>query len=167
MDAPLVSALQQEIIASAKAGESIFFTGAAGTGKSHVLRHLVKVLPPDTTAVTASTGCAAAPLLGQTLHAFAGFGIGKKSAAECVKFIQARKSLLRNWRTVRVLVIDEVSMVDAQFFDLLEEVARKVRNCEKPFGGVQLILTGDFLQLPPVSPKDGPPAKGNGLSILF
>lgn len=159
IDEPVLSVMQQAIIKSAKAGNSIFFTGAAGTGKSHLLKELIKVLPPDTTAVTASTGCAAAPLHGQTLHAFAGIGIGHKSVADAVKSIQTRKTLLRNWKKVQILVIDEVSMVPADFFDQLEEIARSVRNNQKAFGGIQLILTGDFLQLPPVTSKDGPTAK--------
>jgi DNA replication protein DnaC len=84
METTLLSEMQKEIINHAKNGMSLFFTGAAGTGKSHLLKELIKILPPETTAVTASTGCAAAPLHGQTLHAFAGFGIGK-TTAEAIK----------------------------------------------------------------------------------
>ena len=128
---------QQEIISTARNGKSIFFTGAAGTGKSHVLKELIKILPPDTTAVTASTGCAAAPLHGQTLHAFAGIGIGNKTTQEAIASIKSRKRLLKNWKNVQILVIDEVSMIPAHFFDQLEEIAREVRNNQSSFGGIQ------------------------------
>ena len=76
--------------------------------------------------MTASTGCAAAPLHGQTLHAFAGIGIGKKTIELAVKAVKTKKSLLRNWKNVQTLIIDEISMVPADFFDLIEAVAREV-----------------------------------------
>lgn len=126
METSKLNEQQTQIIAAARSGKSIFFTGAAGTGKSFVLQELIKVLPPDSTAVTASTGCAAAPLHGQTLHAFAGIGIGKKTIDLAVKAVRNKKSLLRNWKNVQTLIIDEISMVPADFFDLIEAVAREV-----------------------------------------
>ncbi|EEP80101.1 DNA repair and recombination protein pif1 [Uncinocarpus reesii 1704] len=102
---------------------------------------------PDRVAVTASTGLAACNIEGVTLHSFAGVGLGKEDATGLVK----RNQKARNrWLRTKVLVIDEISMVDGEFFDKLEEVARKIRNNGRPFGGIQLVVTGDFFQLPPV-----------------
>ena len=81
--------------------------------------------------MTASTGCAAAPLHGQTLHAFAGIGVGKKTVQIAATTVRAKKSLLRNWKNVQTLIIDEVSMVPAEFFDLIEGLAREVRGNDK------------------------------------
>ena len=67
--------------------------------------------------------------------------------------VKAKKGLLKNWKKIEILVIDEVSMISCDFFDQLEEVARAARNKQAHFGGIQLILTGDFLQLPPVKDK--------------
>ena len=87
---------------------------------------------------------------GTTLHAFAGIGSGTKPLDQC-KQLAARHHYAAQWRKCRHLIIDEVSMVDADFFDKMESVARTIRKNRQPFGGIQLILCGDFLQLPPVT----------------
>ncbi|EEB08617.2 pif1 helicase Pfh1 [Schizosaccharomyces japonicus yFS275] len=143
---------------------SVFFTGSAGTGKSVLLRKIIKTLKtrfhsdPDRVAVTASTGLAACNIGGVTLHSFAGIGLGKDSAVDLVKKIRKNKKCMQRWLRTRVLVIDEVSMVDAELLDKLEEIARILRNNGRPFGGIQLVLTGDFFQLPPV-PDSGKEAR--------
>ncbi|KAI1282083.1 ATP-dependent DNA helicase PIF1 [Halotydeus destructor] len=146
---------EQSIIAEAAVNSSlsIFFTGSAGTGKSHLLRYMTHRLPPETTMVTASTGIAASHINGMTLHTFAGIGHGKGSLAECISAISGNERKLTAWKKVKTLIIDEISMVDGDFFDKLEQIARTVRNSTLPFGGIQLILCGDFLQLPPVQGK--------------
>lgn len=158
--------------------KSIFFTGSAVTGKSVLMREIIKKLrekyrrEPDRVAVTASTGLAACHIEGVTLHSFAGIGLGKEPAVELVKkvrttylsilthfisrisnfLLQVKKNQKsRNrWLRTKVLIIDEVSMVDGDLFDKLEEIARTIRNNGRPFGGIQLVVTGDFFQLPPV-----------------
>jgi ATP-dependent DNA helicase PIF1 len=112
---------------------------------------VIAKLPTVGTYVTASTGIAAVALGGTTLHAFAGVGLGNQDADVLTGRILRSATARLRWCGCKVLLIDEVSMVDSDFFDKLEEVARNVRRSVKPWGGIQLILTGDFLQLPPVS----------------
>jgi hypothetical protein len=87
---------------------------------------------------------------GVTIHSFAGIGLGKESAEKLAAAIQRKQVVAKRWRECQVLVIDEVSMLDGHLFDKLEEVARRVRSSTAVFGGVQLVLAGDFYQLPPV-----------------
>ena len=140
----------------AEKNKSVFFTGSAGTGKSVLLREIIKVMRDthkrelDRVAVTASTGLAACNIGGVTLHSFAGIGLGKETAPELVKKIKRNAKAKQRWLRVKVLIIDEVSMVDGDLFDKLEEIARNIRNNGRPFGGIQLVITGDFFQLPPV-----------------
>ncbi|GAO49977.1 hypothetical protein G7K_4112-t1 [Saitoella complicata NRRL Y-17804] len=136
--------------------KSVFFTGSAGTGKSVLLRELISELKrsykksSDSIAVTASTGLAACNIGGTTLHSFAGIGLGKESVADLVKKIKKNKKAATRWMRTKVLIVDEISMVDADLFDKLEELARTLRNNTRPFGGIQLVMCGDFFQLPPV-----------------
>lgn len=138
-------------------GNSVFFTGPAGTGKSFLLRKIIVFLiarhmfEPGAVAVTASTGIAASNIGGMTLHSFAGIGLGVGTMEELIGRIEGNKKKRDRWTTAKVLIIDEISMIDAQLFDKLEEIARRIRGNELPFGGIQLVITGDFFQLPPVS----------------
>eukprot|EP01132_Coremiostelium_polycephalum_P006274 gene6274-7817_t len=151
---PTLSDEQRNVLKLAMEGNNIFFTGSAGTGKSFLLKEMVRVLKlmyPDQVHVTASTGIAACNIGGVTVHSFAGIGIGDEPPSFHIRKIMANNKALTRWTTTKVLIIDEVSMISKQLFDRLEEVARGVRKNQKPFGGVQLILSGDFCQLPPVS----------------
>ena len=144
--------------------KSAFFTGSAGTGKSVLLREIIAALrrkyqkEPDRVAVTASTGLAACNVGGVTLHSFAGIGLGKEEVPELVRKIKRNQKAKHRWMRTKILVVDEVSMVDADLFDKLEAIARQLRNNGRPFGGIQLVITGDFFQLPPV-PDSGRIAK--------
>lgn len=136
--------------------KSVFFTGSAGTGKSVLMREIIASLrnkykkEPDRVAVTASTGLAACNVGGVTLHSFAGIGLGKEDVPELVRKIRRNQKAKHRWMRTKVLVVDEVSMVDGDMFDKLESIARQIRNNPRPFGGIQLVITGDFFQLPPV-----------------
>ncbi|XP_060899427.1 ATP-dependent DNA helicase PIF1 [Labrus mixtus] len=141
---------QAAVLSAVLSGKSVFFTGSAGTGKSFLLKRIMGSLPPKSTFATASTGVAACHIGGTTLHNFAGIGSGSAPLEQCIELAQ-RPGVLQHWTTCRHLIIDEISMVEAQFFDKLESVARSVRRSTQPFGGIQLIVCGDFLQLPPVS----------------
>uniref|UniRef100_A0A8C4YF65 ATP-dependent DNA helicase PIF1 n=1 Tax=Gopherus evgoodei TaxID=1825980 RepID=A0A8C4YF65_9SAUR len=142
---------EQSIVLSAVlSGKNVFFTGSAGTGKSYLLKKIVGSLPPKSTYATASTGVAACHVGGTTLHAFAGIGSGKAPLDQCIELAQ-RTGVRQRWLSCQHLIIDEISMVEGKFFDKLEAVARAVRKQDDPFGGIQLIICGDFLQLPPVS----------------
>lgn len=144
--------------------KSVFFTGSAGTGKSVLLREIIKSLriqhktQPDRVAVTASTGLAACNVSGVTLHSFAGIGLGKEEVPELVRKIKRNQKAKGRWLRTKILIIDEISMVDGDLFDKLESIARIIRNNGRPFGGIQLVITGDFFQLPPV-PDYGKVAK--------
>lgn len=135
---------------------SVFFTGSAGTGKSVLLREIIALLrkkhvrEPDRVAVTASTGLAACNIGGVTLHSFAGIGLGKEPVPELVKKIKRNSKAKHRWMRTKTLVIDEISMVDGALFDKLEAIGRAMRGNGRPFGGIQLVITGDFFQLPPV-----------------
>ncbi|EFI28655.1 DNA repair and recombination protein pif1 [Coprinopsis cinerea okayama7 len=161
----VLSPEQTQVLDRVKAGQNVFFTGSAGTGKSVLLREIISFCggshSPEV-AITASTGIASVNIGGTTLHSWAGIGIGNESAAKLVgKFWGQPKfrPVLERWQRVRTLIIDEISMLDGSLFDTLEEVARRTRRNDLPFGGIQLVLCGDFCQLPPVSGRNGPPAK--------
>ena len=136
--------------------KSVFFTGSAGTGKSVLMKDIIKTLrlkyakQLDAVAVTASTGLAAFNIGGVTLHNFAGIGLGKEKVEDLIKKIGKNPKAKNRWLKTKVLVIDEISMVDGDLFDKLEQIARIVRKNGRPFGGIQLVVTGDFFQLPPV-----------------
>ena len=144
--------------------KSVFFTGSAGTGKSVLLRDIIRNLrakykrEQDRVAVTASTGLAACNVGGSTLHSFAGIGLGKDEVPELVRKIKRNAKAKLRWQRTKVLVVDEISMVDGDLFDKLENIARIIRSNGRPFGGIQLVITGDFFQLPPV-PDSGRVAK--------
>ncbi|XP_038222808.1 ATP-dependent DNA helicase PIF1 [Zerene cesonia] len=144
---------QKRVLEACLGGKNIFFTGSAGTGKSYLLKRIVAALPPDVTMPTASTGVAACHIGGTTLHAFAGIGDGSGTIEKLCEKALKLPLVAQKWRKCKHLIIDEISMVDGAYFEKLEAVARHVRKNDKPFGGIQLILCGDFLQLPPVVDK--------------
>jgi len=137
-------------------GQSVFFTGPAGTGKSVLMRAIIQDLKkkyardPERIAVTASTGLAACNIGGMTLHSFAGIGLGKEDAQTLVKKIRRNPKAKTRWLKTKTLIIDEISMVDGDLFDKLSQIGRIIRNNGRPWGGIQLVITGDFFQLPPV-----------------
>ncbi|KAM8930080.1 ATP-dependent DNA helicase PIF1 [Pelodytes ibericus] len=145
-----LSTEQSLVLNTVLSGKNVFFSGSAGTGKSYLLKRIVGALPPKSTYATASTGVAACHIGGITLHAFAGIGSGKAPLDQCVELAN-RPGVRQHWTSCQHLIIDEISMVEAELFDKLEAVARAVRGKDEPFGGIQLIICGDFLQLPPVT----------------
>ncbi|PIK44881.1 PIF1 5'-to-3' DNA helicase [Apostichopus japonicus] len=150
MQAPCQLSKEQKCVLNAVlSGKNVFFTGSAGTGKSFLMKKIIGALPPDSTFATASTGVAACHIGGTTLHQFAGIGTGSQPLKQCIE-LASRQARKKTWRKCKHLIVDEISMVDGEFFTKLETVARIVRNNQEPFGGIQVILCGDFLQLPPV-----------------
>ena len=147
---------QQSIVhAVVQRGENLFFTGSAGTGKSVVLRQLVVDLHRKHGAyyvgVTASTGLAACNIHGQTLHKFLSIGLGTGSPQDLALKIKRNGAAKKRWKLLKVLVIDEILMIDGKLFTKIDQVAQMVRDSRQPFGGIQLVCCGDFFQLPPVS----------------
>lgn len=157
---PIVLTKEQEhvidLIVNKK--QNVFYTGSAGTGKSvilsNILEQLKRLYGSESVAITASTGLAAATIGGITLHKWSNIGIGNKSVGLLVKAIEKRADAKMSWKKTRVLIIDEISMIDGTFLTKLEYVARTIRRNDRPFGGIQLVFTGDFFQLPPVSKRD-------------
>ncbi|XP_033096594.1 ATP-dependent DNA helicase PIF1-like [Anneissia japonica] len=143
---------QMKVLQAVVSGQNIFFTGSAGTGKSFLLKHIIGALPPNSTFVTASTGVAACHIGGTTLHQFAGIGSGMLSLQQSIE-LASRPARRNIWRRCQHLIVDEISMVDGDLFTKLEAVARAVRHNDQPFGGIQVILSGDFFQLPPVAQR--------------
>ena len=147
---------QAAVLASILAGKSVYFGGPAGTGKSLLLKHALAALPAATTAVTAPTALAASALGGTTIHAWA--GIGRADNATAAIAAACRPAAMARWRAASVLVMDEVSMAPGSLLDLLDAAGRAARNRPTvPFGGLQLVLCGDFAQLPPVAGVGGAP----------
>ncbi len=132
--------------------KNILITGQAGTGKSHLIKKMVSHCERirRTCAVTAMTGAAACLINGKTIHSWGSLGVGDKAASFLADKILKSYPKKIKWQRTKVLIIDEVSMMNSIFFELIEEVARLVRGNDNPFGGMQVVLLGDFYQLPPV-----------------
>lgn len=154
---PSLTDEQAQVLRIVEARKCVFFTGSAGTGKSFLLQQVLATARAARRHVyaTATTGIAAHNIRGMTLHHFAGLDArSSASASDLVRQIQQKRDALVRWRDVDVLVIDEVSMLDGQLFDGLEAAARTLRRSSQFFGGIQLVLSGDFFQLPPVTRGD-------------
>jgi len=143
----------EQIMGIIKTGANLFITGPGGTGKSTLVRQIAE---GGGVHVTAMTGCAALLLecSAKTLHSWAGIGLGKDSIEKTIETIKRKSHVKKRWTSARTLIIDEVSMLTPELFERLDTIGRALRKQPNlPFGGLQLILVGDFCQLPPI-PKD-------------
>jgi len=146
---------QSKIMDHIVLGENLFITGGAGVGKTHVIHSLIDSLQHKNIGITSTTGISAILIKGATLHSFLGIGLGVNSTEVLHGSIMKRKQIRDRWQKLEILVIDEISMLTAALFDKLEELARLIRDSVLPFGGIQLILSGDFCQLPPIGVMNG------------
>ena len=143
--------LQQEAFNDLEKRINIFITGPGGTGKTFLIKeyykkyHLYRNI-----GITSTTGVSAILIGGTTLHSYLGLGIGEDSLEHLYQKIKRNPKANKNWKSVDTLVIDEVSMLRPELFDKIEKLARLIRGNELPFGGIHLVLTGDFLQLPSI-----------------
>jgi ATP-dependent DNA helicase PIF1 len=168
---------QSHALAILKAGQNVFLTGPAGSGKTYVLNEYIRYLRDHdvTVGITASTGIAATHMGGMTIHSWSGIGIKDFIGAEDLAAMADKPALVKRFKETQVLIIDEVSMLHHFRLDILDKVARHLRSvrklfdtptdenttslAEKPFGGMQIVLCGDFFQLPPVSRMGEPGAQ--------
>lgn len=143
---------QNRVLVNFKMNKNILVTGPAGTGKSFLINQLKKSakIINKKIAVTAMTGCAAWNIKGKTLHSWSGIGIGDKPVENLIKTIKKKSRLREKWINTDVLIIDEISMLTKDLFEKLNEIAKIIRLNQRPFGGLQIILLGDFYQLPPI-----------------
>ncbi len=161
--------IQAHALTILKTGHSVFLTGPAGSGKTYVLNQYIKYLREHDVRVgiTASTGIAATHMGGMTIHSWSGIGIKDHMSEEDLAQLADKAPLVKRFKETEVLIIDEVSMLHHFRLDILDKVARHLRSVrklfddptdediaslkDKPFGGMQIVLCGDFFQLPPVS----------------
>ena len=150
---------QQQALQILKTGANVFLTGEPGSGKTHTINNYISWLRERgiEPAITASTGIAATHVGGMTIHAWSGLGIKRDLSDWDLEALLEREPLVRRVRLAHVLIIDEVSMLDARTLTMVDRAVRTLRGNELPFGGLQIIFVGDFFQLPPVS--KGEPSK--------
>jgi len=133
-------------------GTNIFITGQAGTGKSYIIREYVNWCKTveRKCAITSTTGISACLIGGTTLHAWAGIGLGEEDPKMLLAKVVKNKRAVKRWKKVDTLIIDEVSMLKPSLLEKLDYIGMQIRGLCSPLGGIQLILCGDFAQLPPI-----------------
>jgi len=140
-----------------KTGDNVFITGSAGTGKTHLLNNYIQYLKERkiNPTIVAPTGIAASHLMGQTIHSFFALGIRDEIDDVFIGSLLQQKYLMTRFAKLQVLIVDEVSMISPKIFSAMDSILKAFKESSKPFGGVQVILSGDFFQLPPVTQRRG------------
>lgn len=149
---------QAEALAILKTGANVFLTGEPGAGKSYTVNAYVAWCRSHgiSVSVTASTGIAATHIGGMTIHSWSGIGIRSSLSEYDLRDMARNDKLVKRIKGTHVLVIDEISMLDARMLTGVDRVCRAIREPFLPFGGMQVLFVGDFFQLPPVD-REGPP----------
>lgn len=144
---------QEEALNIMKMGCNVFLTGPPGSGKTFLLNKYIEYLKKNdkAVAVTASTGVAATHMNGTTLHSWSGLGIKDNLSKKDIFRLMKKPYLKKHYKNTKVLIIDEVSMLTADQFDAVDNTARQFRNKSEAFGGMQVVCSGDFFQLPPIN----------------
>ena len=144
---------QERTLEILKTGANVFLTGEPGSGKTHVINRYIAWLEAAglNVAVTASTGIAATHIGGMTIHSWSGIGIKDSLSPQDLDAISTREKIVKRAKNAHVLVIDEISMLDGKVLDMVDQVLRTVRQKPEAFGGLQVVVVGDFFQLPPVT----------------
>ena len=143
---------QQEALNILKTKNNVYLTGRAGSGKTYVLQRYLDTLRFQhiNVGITASTGVAATHLSGMTIHSWAGIGIKERLTEKQLQELLKRNYLRKRLFDAKVLIIDEVSMLSKAAFENVDLVLRTFKENDEPFGGIQVVLCGDFFQLPPI-----------------
>lgn len=143
---------QEKALAILKSGRNVFLTGSAGTGKTYVLNKYIEYLQNRNVpvAITASTGIAATHMGGMTIHAWSGIGIKNQVTLRHLQSLREKKYMRNKMDDVKVLIVDEISMLHKNQFDMVNEVLKYFKQNDLPFGGIQVVFSGDFFQLPPI-----------------
>jgi ATP-dependent DNA helicase PIF1 len=152
-DLQFLSDEQKDVLQQVSSGSNVLMHGPAGTGKSAAINRLMTMLNERKIryALTAFTGAAAVNVGGQTIHSlFKGLGLMKDDTKVLFKKLKRQSTVMNHLKHLQVLIIDEISMVSSMFFDKIDQLFRLVTTKDLPFGGKQLILSGDFYQLPPI-----------------
>lgn len=150
---------QGEALSILTTGANVFLTGEPGSGKTHTVNEYISWLRARGVepSITASTGIAATHVGGMTLHAWSGIGVAERLTPELLDSILSKEHVVKRLQKAAVLIIDEVSMLSANVLSMVDEVLRTARHTpDHAFGGIQVVLVGDFFQLPPVSKGDAP-----------
>jgi ATP-dependent exoDNAse (exonuclease V) alpha subunit len=153
IDFSLLSSQQKKVVETFQNKKNIFVSGGAGTGKSFLLNFFKRNYSPSQLSITASTGVAALNVGGTTIHSWAGIGLANMPIEKIIENIFSAKmsKVRKKIKLAQALAIDEISMISREVFEILDAVFKAVRENEKPMGGIQIIMFGDFLQLPPVN----------------
>lgn len=138
-----------------KTGQNVFLTGSAGSGKTYTLNQYINYLRARRVpvAVTASTGIAATHMNGTTIHSWSGIGIKDELTDRDLTNLSRKQFLADRLKDTAVLIIDEISMLHSKQLNLVSQVLKHVRKNDKAFGGIQVVVAGDFFQLPPIGSK--------------
>lgn len=149
---------QEEALDILKLGCNVYLTGPPGSGKTFLLNKYIDYLKRNHrgVAVTASTGIAATHMEGVTIHSWSGLGIKEKLTQGDLRKLLKKSYLRKRFRNTGVLIIDEISMLHAFQFDLISRICQVFKNRAEPFGGMQVVCSGDFFQLPPVQKGEKP-----------
>ena len=144
---------QQTALEILKSGRNVFLTGPAGSGKTFLLNSFIAHLRENGVrpVVTASTGISATHMNGVTIHSWSGLGIKDRLSDEDLEMMARNMPLRMRVGSAKVLIIDEISMLHAHQLDIVDRICRRFKHPDQPFGGLQVIFSGDFFQLPPVS----------------
>lgn len=147
---------QKEALDILKLGHNVFLTGPAGSGKTYLLNQYIAYLKAHKipVGITASTGIAATHMGGTTIHSWSGMGIRDAITQPEMTELFKRQYLRTRFLQTKVLIIDEISMLHARQLDIVNTILKTFKGNNLPFGGIQVVLCGDFFQLPPVAKKD-------------
>lgn len=156
---------QEEALSILKTGANVFLTGEPGSGKTYTVNQYVTYLRSRGVepAITASTGIAATHISGMTIHSWSGIGVKQELSAYDLDRIAQNERVVRRISRAKVLIIDEVSMLSAQTLGLVDQVCKELKDPQKAFGGLQVVLVGDFFQLPPIMRRE----TENGARLAF